>query len=60
MKKITVKNVALAFVVAYVVISIWNDPSGMATTMGDFIRSVSSWFGDLFNKIADFLSGLKS
>ncbi len=60
MKKVTLKNAALLFVVAFVIISIWQDPTGMATVMGDFISSVGSWFSDLFDKVTAFLSGLSS
>jgi|KBSSwiStaDraftv2_1062776.scaffolds.fasta_scaffold467347_2 hypothetical protein len=60
MKKVTLKNVALLFVVAYVVIAIWQDPAAMGDTVGNFFRATASWFGDLFDKISTFLSGLKS
>jgi hypothetical protein len=56
--KITLKNVLLVFVVAFVIISIWFNPSGMATSWSNFISATASWFGDLFDKITTFLSGL--
>ena len=58
MLKVTLRNVLLWFVIFFVIISIWFNPSGAATAWSNFISATASWFGDLFDKITTFLSGL--
>lgn len=58
MKKIDLKQVLLYLIIAFVIVSIWNDPQQSAERAGDFLGSVGSWFVDLIDKSSSFFKGL--
>jgi hypothetical protein len=58
--KVNVKQILIYLVIAFVVLSIWNSPSTTGNNVGDFLGSVGSWLGDVIDKFATFISGLKS
>lgn len=58
MKKINIKQIVLYLVIAFVVVSIWKDPSGSASRAGDFLGNVGNFFVDLIDKGSSFIKGL--
>lgn len=53
-----VKKLLIYLSVAFVVVSVWRDPSGSADAAGSFLSSVGSFFGAVIDKGAAFLKGL--
>jgi hypothetical protein len=58
MKKIDLKQLLLYLIIAFVIVSIWNNPSGSAERAGDFLGSVGNWLVDLIDKSSSFIKGL--
>jgi len=58
--KLNMKQVLLYLIIAFVIVSIWKDPSGSSKTAGTFLGMVGSFFVDLVNKISDFVKGLSN
>ena len=54
----TIKKVLLYLVIAFVVVSIWQNPEGSAEAAGDFLGAVGNFFADLIDKTATFIEGL--
>lgn len=54
--KITLRQVLLWLVIAFIILFIWNDPTGAGEAIGDFFSDVGSFFSDLFDKFANFVS----
>lgn len=54
----TLKKLVLYLSVAFVVISIWRDPSGSADAAGEFLGSVGGFFSTLIDKLSEFFKGL--
>jgi hypothetical protein len=52
---------AFAFVaVAFLILSVWNNPTGTAQAFADFLGSVGSFLQDAINKFTEFFRGLTS
>jgi hypothetical protein len=50
---------ALLFIAAlFVLVSIWQNPSGTANAFGDFLGTVGSWLEDALDKSTEFIRGL--
>jgi hypothetical protein len=54
----TVKKILVYLSIAFVVVSIWQNPAGSASAAGDFLSSVGGFFGDAIDKGSEFLKGL--
>lgn len=52
------KKVVAIIAVAFVVLSIWHNPSGTAASFSDFLSNVSSFAEDLLDRIVEFFRGL--
>jgi hypothetical protein len=52
----TLKRIALYLVIAFVILFIWNDPTGAGDAIGQFFSDVGSFLSDLFTKFSDFVS----
>jgi hypothetical protein len=42
----------------FVLVSIWQNPSGTANAFGDFLGTVGSWLEDALDKSTEFIRGL--
>jgi hypothetical protein len=50
---------ALAFVaVAFLILSVWNNPTGTAQAFADFLGSVGNFLQDAIDKFTEFFRGL--
>lgn len=58
MKKIDLKQLLLYLIIAFVIVSIWNNPTGSADRAGDFLGTVGNWLVDLIDKSSSFIKGL--
>lgn len=58
MKKIDLKQLLLYLIIAFVIVSIWNNPTGSAERAGDFLGNVGNWLVDLIDKSSSFIKGL--
>lgn len=58
MKTGTLKKVMLWLVVAFVIVSIWNNPVDSANAAGDFLGSIGGFFADIIDKTSVFLRNL--
>jgi len=45
-------------VIAFVIVSIWKDPTGSAKTAGAFLGNVGNFFVALIDKGSSFIKGL--
>lgn len=54
----TVKKLLVYLALAFVVISMWRDPSGSAGAAGGFLHSVGGFFSSAIDKGSVFLKGL--
>ena len=54
--KITLRQVLLWLTIAFIILFIWNDPAGAGDAIGAFFSDVGSFFTNLFNKVASFVS----
>jgi hypothetical protein len=54
----TVKKIVIYLAVAFVVVSVWNDPAGSATAAGSFFHSVGTLFSTAVDKGTAFVKGL--
>ena len=52
----TWKRIGLYLVIAFIILFIWNDPTGAGDAIGQFFSDLGSWLSDLFNKFSDFVS----
>jgi len=57
-KKIDLKKLLLYLVIAFVIVSIWKDPSGSAKTAGTFLGNVGNFLVALIDKGSSFIKGL--
>lgn len=57
-KPIQPKKIALYLLIAFVVVSVWKDPSASATYAGDFLSQVGHFLRDLYSKLAEFIAGV--
>lgn len=58
MKTGTLKKVLLWLVIAFVIVSIWNNPVDSANAAGDFLGSIGGFFADIIDKTSLFLRNL--
>ena len=58
MKKIDLKKLLLYLVIAFVIVSIWKDPSGSAKTAGTFLGNVGNFLVAQIDKGSSFIKGL--
>ena len=58
MKKLNLKQILIYLVIAFVVVSVWKDPSGSASTAGRFLGNVGNFFVALIDKGSSFIKGL--
>jgi hypothetical protein len=50
---------ALVYVaLAFLLLSVWNNPGGTAASFGDFLGDVGSWIEDAIDKGTEFFRGL--
>jgi hypothetical protein len=50
---------ALLFIAAlFLLVSIWQNPSGTANAFGDFLGTVGTWLEDALDKGTEFVRGL--
>jgi hypothetical protein len=54
----TSTRVAAYVLVAILVVSFWQDPSGSAETVGDFVGGVGSFCAKVVDKLAEFVRAL--
>jgi hypothetical protein len=48
------KKIAIALVATFVVLSVWNDPTGAGDTTGEYIGKTSDFLEDAFDKANEF------
>ena len=53
-----IKKVGTGMIVAFIVLSIWNDPSGTAALFSDFLGDATSFAEDALDKTIEFFRGL--
>ena len=54
MNKVEPKKVLIGLVVAFVVLTVWNDPHGAGEQTGDFVSNAGSFVSDAFDKANEF------
>lgn len=52
------KKAFMGVAAAFLVLSIWNDPSGTATAFADFLGNVGGFLEDALDKVTEFFRGL--
>ena len=52
------KRIFLLTAGLFLLLSIWNNPSGTANSFGDFLGNVGSWVEDAIDKSTEFVQGL--
>lgn len=55
---VDLKRFIVIILVAFVVLSAWNNPSGTAEAFGNFLGDVGNWLQDLVDKTTEFFRGL--
>jgi hypothetical protein len=58
MKSPSTKKILLYLVIAFIVFSIWTNPTGSASTTGHFLSHIGNFVSTLIDKIALFLKSL--
>lgn len=58
MKNDTLKKILLYLVIAFIVVSIWQNPESAANAAGDFLGSVGNFFSELIDRTATFIENL--
>lgn len=53
-----ISRVAFYLLVAFLVIRLWQDPTGSADATVNFIGSIGSFFSDAVDKLSQFVRGL--
>lgn len=53
-----VSRIAFYLLVAFLVIRLWQDPSGSADATVDFVGSIGSFFSDAIDKLSQFVRSL--
>jgi hypothetical protein len=56
--QVTGKRILVWLAVAFVIVSIWQQPQSTSQAMGNFLGDVGHFLVVLIDKIAQFLSGL--
>ena len=60
MKSDTLKKIGLYLVLAFLIVSIWRNPSESAHAAGHFLGAVGDFFASLIEKTATFIKNLAS
>lgn len=55
---LNVKQMAIYLAIAFVVVTIWQDPHGSSQSMGAFLGSFGDFFTTVVDKGAEFVDGL--
>jgi len=58
--KLDVKKSLMFVAVAFVALSIWNNPGGTAESFGTFLGDVGGFLEDVIDKATEFFRGLVS
>ena len=58
MKLPSLKQILIWLAVAFVIVSIWNDPQGTGSAAGPFLGDVGHFLTEAFRRIAQFFGGL--
>jgi hypothetical protein len=58
MKNLDIKKILLYLIIAFVIVSVWKDPSGSAKTAGVYLGNVGHFFVNLIDKGSTFIKGL--
>ena len=53
-----ITRVAFYLFVAFLVIRLWQDPAGSADAVGNFVRSIGSFFSSAIDKLSTFIQSL--
>jgi|GEM_PF-1603783 len=53
-----VAKIMMYLMLAFLVIQLWQDPSGSAQATMDFIGGIGNFFASLIDKIGEFVGGL--
>ena len=53
-----IKRVFMIVAAAFLVLSMWHNPSGTATAFADFLGNVGSFLEDAIDKFTEFFRGL--
>lgn len=53
-----ITRIALYLFVAFLVIRLWQDPTGSADATVNFVGSIGSFFSDAIDKLSQFVRGL--
>jgi hypothetical protein len=56
--RINFRTALIGIAVAFVLLSIWNNPAGTAESFSNFLGDVGGWIEDLIDKATDFFRGL--
>ena len=53
-----ITRIIFYFLVAFLVIRLWQDPTGSAGTTVNFVDSIGSFFSSALDKLSEFVRGL--
>jgi hypothetical protein len=53
-----IARIAIYLVLAFLLIQLWQDPSGAAQATLDFIGGIGHFFSSLIDKVSEFVRGL--
>ena len=53
-----IKRVFLFVAAAFLILSVWNNPTATATAFADFLGNVGSFLEDAIDKFTEFFRGL--
>ncbi|HKH25114.1 MAG TPA: hypothetical protein VKA42_06605 [Acidimicrobiales bacterium] len=56
--KMSWQRAFLLIAALFLILSIWNNPTGTANAFGDFLGNVGSWLEDALDKSTEFIRGL--
>lgn len=58
MKTLSIKNILIYLAIAFVIVSIWQNPADASQRAGDFLGGLGGFLEDLIDKSATFVKGL--
>jgi hypothetical protein len=56
--KMSWQRAFLLIAALFLILSIWNNPTGTANAFGDFLGNVGTWLEDALDKSTEFIRGL--
>ncbi|HKX71503.1 MAG TPA: hypothetical protein VJM75_09760 [Acidimicrobiales bacterium] len=56
--KMSWQRAFLLIAALFLILSIWNNPTGTANAFGDFLGNVGSWLEDALDRSTEFIRGL--